>query len=1205
MELTYAARLLRELGRGDEALARLDMALTAAPTLGPGDRSRRRAAAGGRPRRRSRGVLGRAADAADAADEPALAHAFRMRAARMLLARRSRRRRAGDGAPAHRARRRDVPRAARWLEQRILRAAEGQADALRDSLRAEADAAERAGDKPRAAAIAYELALSSATDDDAIDGWRRVLALDPGHGRRRRRDRRRAPMPSAAPPSCRRSIARASPPPARGRKRSRSRCALGAALLEDARDAGRRRRASTPSAAERAPGYAPAREALDRVAPRSDDAQRIWRRSSASAPTPSRPSSASPSTWSSASGSSAAASPTSAAERYRHALEARPHHPIARAGARARAAGRARATRRWPISRSPISRTRPMRAAKVAAYERLAFIDGELRGDARRGAARLRVDHRDRSRAPRRHARAREALSARAALARAGRALRADGPRRRRSGVRRRRAPRSRAAAPRASGRRACRRPSSSRRRRQRLSPGAVQGSRARGPRLRHVYARARTGHDLAQVADAAGAAGRRRRRRRAHRGGLPHPRRRGAGRARAPRRRARALRSGRRARCRRTCRRWSASPTSALRHERLGAPPSHAAEQAPARRCATPTRSARFLLVAGALAAGSHRRCRGALDRALSLCRQALAAEPRSVEAFARLERSLHELARLPGARRALSAPPRDRDRRRQADRAAPRCWRASPATSCRIASARAPSSRRCLQQDAAHPEALAALADLQFEDEQWAEAAETLIRRARVEKSRTALKDIFFKLGIIYSRAPARSQARGRLRSRACCRSPRRHRRARAPVEPARQGVGLEGRARRRRMRLAELERDQHKRVAHLHRVAKIYEEGFKDARHALDALRDGARDRSDVPAVDRRAGQVLRSPVGRAVDARAPRSHLGARAPAARARIPTTPAPIHSLFKIFGWRRAPDRAAMAAGVLDWLGAADADEKAMLAEAHRARQLSRARRSPIRRSTRRCSTRACRPASATCSACSTSRCAKMFRADVKRLGVGAQREAAALGPRAARRRQPHRRRSRHARLRSLRHRGAPDGAHRRAHRAARRSSSATRSSRARTSSSCASSSGGCFKMIAVPHGAADAAVGRGSRRCSSARIVRQFVPDFVPPGFDEAAGGRRGGGAWRKHHPEEDARRALAVRARVRLGVARPEADRPVAGRTPPTAPACSAAALLGPALTALKRLGDEAQLRALLRFSVSDELAELRRQLGTAIG
>jgi hypothetical protein len=37
------------------------------------------------------------------------------------------------------------------------------------------------------------------------------------------------------------------------------------------------------------------------------------------------------------------------------------------------------------------------------------------------------------------------------------------------------------------------------------------------------------------------------------------------------------------------------------------------------------------------------------------------------------------------------------------------------------------------------------------------------------------------------------------------------------------------------------------------------------------------------------------------------------------------------------------------------------------------------------------------------------------------------------------------------------------------------------------------------------------------------------------------------------------------------------------------------------IGPALTGLRRLGDEAQLRAHLRFSVSDDLGELRRAAG----
>jgi hypothetical protein len=40
-------------------------------------------------------------------------------------------------------------------------------------------------------------------------------------------------------------------------------------------------------------------------------------------------------------------------------------------------------------------------------------------------------------------------------------------------------------------------------------------------------------------------------------------------------------------------------------------------------------------------------------------------------------------------------------------------------------------------------------------------------------------------------------------------------------------------------------------------------------------------------------------------------------------------------------------------------------------------------------------------------------------------------------------------------------------------------------------------------------------------------------------------------------------------------------------------------------GPSLAAIKRLGDENQVRGLLRFAMSDEIAELRRLAGTSIG
>ena len=45
--------------------------------------------------------------------------------------------------------------------------------------------------------------------------------------------------------------------------------------------------------------------------------------------------------------------------------------------------------------------------------------------------------------------------------------------------------------------------------------------------------------------------------------------------------------------------------------------------------------------------------------------------------------------------------------------------------------------------------------------------------------------------------------------------------------------------------------------------------------------------------------------------------------------------------------------------------------------------------------------------------------------------------------------------------------------------------------------------------------------------------------------------------------------------------------------------------ACGLIGPSLSALKRLGDESQMRALLRFAMSEEIAELRRQVGASVG
>jgi hypothetical protein len=501
-------------------------------------------------------------------------------------------------------------------------------------------------------------------------------------------------------------------------------------------------------------------------------------------------------------------------------------------------------------------------------------------------------------------------------------------------------------------------------------------------------------------------------------------------------------------------------------------------------------------------------------------------------------------------------------------------------------------------LAQEGAHPEALQALADLQFEDKQWPEAAETLIRRARAEKSRVALKDIFFKLGLIYSEHlpdPKRAVA-------AFTRV--------LQVTPD-DVVALEHLsnlhlkewewkgALQATMRLAELERDRHKRIHHLHRIAKIYEEGFKDARHALDALR---RALELDPMYMGSIGELAKF-FDRQSDVQSMRVHLDRTAARVRQLLDQNPydaAAYHSLFKIFLWRRAPDRAAIAAGVLDWLGAVEAEEKAQLtkltgrdnypgtslADPTLDETLFDARVPAGFRNLFRLLDDAL---------------GKMFRADVKRLGVQRSEKLPRSG---------------HA-LRDLANRIATDLAIRdfdlyvtAAHPTAlvveltdplsivigNRVVEGAHEQELRFLL------GRCFKMIQA-HMALPMRLTPDDLGLLVGGIVRQFVPDFVPQGFDEAQvvaeAGRMARVIPKKMHAEllpfalECASQSLDLK---QIG--------------PSLVHTANRAGLLccglpGPALNAVRRLQDEAQLRALLRFTVSDELAELRRQLGTSIG
>ena len=380
----------------------------------------------------------------------------------------------------------------------------------------------------------------------------------------------------------------------------------------------------------------------------------------------------------------------------------------------------------------------------------------------------------------------------------------------------------------------------------------------------------------------------------------------------------------------------------------------SHAAERA-GQALRDDAAKARYLRVAGALAqiaSRSPKRRSTARSRSCARRSPPIRAPSRRSRAC---ERSLaRRRATSPRSPSSTSAASRPRPTALELRSAAPRARAHRPRRARAIAIARAPSSRRCWRRIRAHSEALA-------------DARRSAVRgravgrgrrdadppRARRERSRTALKEIFFKLGLIYSEQlpdPKRAVASF---TRVVQGHARRHRRARAPVEPLTSKSGSGGRARGDpapgRARAAIRTSASRTCTASPRSTRRASRTRATRSRRCSDALEIDPT----APAVDRRAGASF---FDRQSDVQSMRVHLDRTSARIRQQLdsnPRDPAPYHALFKIFGWRRAPDRAAFAAGTLEWLGAADADEKAMLAKLDRARQLPRlvARRSDARR--------------------------------------------------------------------------------------------------------------------------------------------------------------------------------------------------------------------------------------------------------------
>jgi tetratricopeptide (TPR) repeat protein len=1177
VEWVHAARLLGELGRRDEALARLAAALAQAPAFGPAlDLAVELHLAADRPADAA-ALLQRAAEAGDDATRAGL---LRERAARLWA-------KAGQRTEALAVLRplliSDDARAARWTVERLL--AGGTATELAESLRAEAEACED-DDRARAAELWHRRGLLLANTDleAALDSQRRSLALDPDAG----------PAAVAVAAQLMQASPRELPSVYQARLAgagSRPESAallvrLGAALENEAHDLAAAQHTYAQVAAQ-LPDWPIAVEALDRVARRAGDDALVVEALDRELASTSDPEARFALLI--AVGERLATrlhQPERAGERFRQALELRPHHPLA-AGALERSLRASRNLAALADLALSDLKDAPDAKSKVAAYERLAFVDGELRGDtgsallayesvveidpANHPAMRVLEKHYLRERRWPELCALYEQLGLTASDPTFAAAVHLDRARLR-----------LRVAADVS----------------QAELEGAVDNDNRLAlfkdglsrPALRHLLGRARAANDLPQVAelsarlaDAVGDDGRT--------AGV------------CLTRAAEALvdldrEDDARARFAAALER-SGLHLPALRGllqlcirrgDWKGA--LEAAEQE-GQALRDQAARARAYLIAGAIA-DEHLKDP---ERALGDLRQALAIDARDAETFDRLRRVLERVGDFPSLAELFK-------RRLEVETDGARLVTlhlelARLARDQLHDNERARNDLRAvLIQDAAHPEALALLADLHFADEQWAEAAEVLIKRARVEKTRSGLKDIFFKLGVIYAdHLPDPKRAVASF--------------TRVVKADPNDKVALEHLsslylkewdwvgALEATTRLADLESDKVKKVSHLHRIAKIQEEGFKDARHAHEALKQAL----DLDPMYLSSIGELAKFFDRQSDVQSMRVHLDRTAARVRTLLDRDPYDVqayHALVKIFGWRRTPDRAAMAAGVLEHLGSADTDEKLLVGKLTARdgypgkaladgtldetlfdarlpagfRHLFRLLDEPL---------------------------GKLFRADLRRLGVQKSERITSRG---------------HP-VREVANKIAADLDVRdfdlyvtAAHPAALVLELTepvslvigNRLVEGAVETEVRFLVGRLLKMLqckmALPMrlGAEELGVLVGA-------IVRQFNSDFVPAGFDEA------------RVALEATRLAKAVPRKMKdelFPFAMECADARLDFKTfgPALVETANRAGLLtvgliGPALTALRRLGDEAQVRGLLKFSVSEELAELRRQAGTSLG
>lgn len=236
----------------------------------------------------------------------------------------------------------------------------------------------------------------------------------------------------------------------------------------------------------------------------------------------------------------------------------------------------------------------------------------------------------------------------------------------------------------------------------------------------------------------------------------------------------------------------------------------------------------------------------------------------------------------------------------------------------------------RRVLELRPEEIDALAMLADLCTEDQEWPEAADALLRVARLEKNPIQLRDLFLRLGVIYhDHTPDPKRAIACFNRVVTLDSG--HLEALQRLSDLYLASWDYKRALSTTTQLFEKEPDRARRIEHMLRIARIHEDGFKDAHQAAIAFRQALElSPTDLKSIGELCGFFARQS-----DQRSLMVHLDRSVAAMRARLrhdPFEAFAYQALFKIFGWRKAPDGCLCTAQVLDAIGEIGAEEREFL---------------------------------------------------------------------------------------------------------------------------------------------------------------------------------------------------------------------------------------------------------------------------------